>query len=195
MLGDSPEYRGELKTEWSGEFRIRRLVFGLFLLAFGLAESFILESLELLSDFDALGTLFPCLMPVDIGGSSRSCSDCLKHPLGRVLTLGTFGSTGLFKVVDQDFGSFADLPEIDGSSTLGEEEQSVKLLKEHGRGLMDGAENGLSVFGELSEELQNVPRGLRVQSRGGLVKEKEELGLGDKLDTDGQPLPLFDVET
>jgi hypothetical protein len=51
------------------------------------------------------------------------------------------------------------------------------------------------VFSELSEELKNVPRGLRIQSRGWFVEEQEQLGLGNELDTNSQSLSLFDVES
>jgi hypothetical protein len=48
---------------------------------------------------------------------------------------------------------------------------------------------------KLFEEIQNVPRGLRVQTRSRLVEEKQQLRLGDQFDSNGETLSLFDVET
>lgn len=41
------------------------------------------------------------------------------------------------------------LTKIYGSPILGQEEQSIESLEEHGRGLVDGAKNGLSSFRKL----------------------------------------------
>jgi hypothetical protein len=43
--------------------------------------------------------------------------------------------------------------------------------------------------------LQNVPRSLRVETRGGFVQEKQESGFGDELHADRKSLSLLDVET
>lgn len=54
------------------------------------------------------------------------------------------------------------------TSTSSQEQQSVELIKEKGRRLMNGDEHGLSSIGELSEESKDVERGLSVKTRGGL---------------------------
>lgn len=60
---------------------------------------------------------------------------------------------------------------------------------------MDGTENSLTVFGQLSKEEKNVPRGLRVETRGGFVEEKQKGRLGYELNTNGEALSLFNIET
>jgi hypothetical protein len=60
---------------------------------------------------------------------------------------------------------------------------------------MNGTQDSLSVFSKLSEELKNVPRGLRVQPRSRFIEEQEQFGLGNELDTNSQSLSLFDVES
>lgn len=44
---------------------------------------------------------------------------------------------------------------------------------------MDGTEDSLTVLSELAEEEKNIPRGLRIETRGGFVKEKKEGRLSD----------------
>ena len=56
------------------------------------------------------------------------------------------------------------------------------------------AEDSLSVVGQSPEEAHNSPSALRVQSGGRLVQEQEKFRLGCELDSDGQPLPLFDTQ-
>lgn len=60
---------------------------------------------------------------------------------------------------------------------------------------MDGTKDSLTVFGELTEEEKNIPGGLRIETRGGFVKEKKEGRLSDELDTDGETFPLFNIKT
>ena len=56
------------------------------------------------------------------------------------------------------------------------------------------AENSLSVVGQSPKEAHDSPSALRVQSGGRLVQEQEKLGLRCELDSDRQPLPLFDAQ-
>jgi hypothetical protein len=51
------------------------------------------------------------------------------------------------------------------------------------------------VFSELSEQLKDIPRSLRVKSGSGFIEEKQKSGLGDEFDTNSESLSLFDVET
>jgi len=60
---------------------------------------------------------------------------------------------------------------------------------------MDGTQDSLSVVGQPFEEVQNVPRGLRIETGRGLVKEKKQLRFGNEFDSDGESLSLFDVKT
>jgi hypothetical protein len=60
---------------------------------------------------------------------------------------------------------------------------------------MDGAENGLTVLLQLVQEIENSPRGLRVQSRGGFVQEEKKSRLSSQFHTDGKTLALLNVET
>lgn len=60
---------------------------------------------------------------------------------------------------------------------------------------MNGTENSLAVFGQLSKEEKNVPGGLRVETRGGFVEEKQKGRLGYELNTNGETLSLFNIET
>jgi hypothetical protein len=105
------------------------------------------------------------------------------------------GSTVTLKVVDEFVRVLADLVKVDGLSTLGQEEQSVETFEQHGGRLVDSAQDGLTMVRKLFEEIQNVPRGLRVQTRSRLVEEKQQLGLGDQFDSNSETLSLFDVET
>lgn len=60
---------------------------------------------------------------------------------------------------------------------------------------MDGTQDGLTVLSEFSEEEKNIPRGLGIETRSRFVKEKKKGRLSDKLDTDGETFPLFDIKT
>lgn len=157
--------------------------------------SFGFDVLEFFSDFDTFRTVQPGLMPVDIGVGSRCGTNGRQHPFSRVLAWRTFGCSGTFKVVDQDVGTGSNFSKVDSLSALGEEQESVKVFKQDGRRLVDGAQDGLTVSSQLSEQLQDVPRGLRVETRGRFIQEEQESGFSDQLDTDGQSLSLLDVET
>lgn len=60
---------------------------------------------------------------------------------------------------------------------------------------MDCTEDSLTVLSEFAEEEKNIPRSLRIKTRGGFVKEKKEGRLSDELDADGETFPLFDIKT
>jgi hypothetical protein len=53
----------------------------------------------------------------------------------------------------------------------------------------------LTVLGQGVNQIENGPGSLRVETRGRLIQEQKQLGLGSKLDTDSQTLTLLDVET
>lgn len=204
LLEDSLEYDLSLSHGGSGKFVVGSLVdlnllggWGrCVLLGLGdLGGTSSFDVIKLALDCHTLGRVQPGLVPVDIGVRAWCSTNSLQHPLGRVLTLGTRRSTVADKVVDEDVGTGTDFTKVDGTSTFGEEEQSVEVFKEDGRGLVNGAEDSLAGGSELAEELKDIPGCLRVEAGGGLVKEEQKIGLGDEFNTDSQTLSLFDVET
>lgn len=114
----------------------------------------------------------------------------LQHPFGRVLLLPAEHRTPLFKVCRHG----VHVAKVDGAAAAGEEQQAVELLEERGRGLVDGAEDGLAVVREAADEGGDGPGGLGVEPGGGLVEEEEEVGFAGELDSDGEAFALFDVE-
>jgi hypothetical protein len=45
------------------------------------------------------------------------------------------------------------------------------------------------------DKIKDRPRGLTVETGGRFVEEEEQLGLSSELDTDGETLSLFHIET
>lgn len=60
---------------------------------------------------------------------------------------------------------------------------------------MDGTEDLLSSSSKLSQESNQVVSGLTVKTGGRFIEEKEQIGFGGKLDTDGNSLSSFNRET
>src|SRR5689334_8659864 len=60
---------------------------------------------------------------------------------------------------------------------------------------MDSAQDSLASLGQLLQKIENGPGGLRVETRSGLVDEKQQRGLGSEFDTDGKTLSLLNVES
>lgn len=162
---------------------------------FNLTALSLLDSRKLTADFDSLRAVNPCLVPIDFRVRARCSTDSSQHPFRRILAFGALGSTVLLKIINENTRSLADLAKVDGLTTSSEEEETVKLFKKHSGRLVDGTENSLTVFGQLSKEEKNVPGGLRVETRGGFVEEKQKGRLGYELNTNGEPLSLFNIET
>ncbi|GKT65725.1 hypothetical protein ColTof4_03509 [Colletotrichum tofieldiae] len=143
-------------------------------------------------DVSKLGAVVPDVGPVLVSDAGRGAgADGLEHVLGNVV--GGLGDSAVaLQVIAQDDGVLANVAKVDGAPTPLEEQETVKVLKQGGVGLVDGAENGLSGGGQLLEEAHNVEGALAVKTGGGLVEEEEELGLGGQLDTDGHTLALLD---
>jgi hypothetical protein len=59
--------------------------------------------------------------------------------------------------LEQSLGVLADVAEVDGFASFGEEEESIEFLEEDGAGLMDCAENCLSGGGQFLEERDDGP--------------------------------------
>lgn len=191
LLEDTMGDTAELLAEGSSELTITSIVGGEGIRGLGLG----LETLKLFLDGSILGTLAPGLVPVDIGNTSRGSTDNLQHPLSGVGVSRAREATIALKVGSHGLGVFADIAKVHSPATLGQKQESVEALEEHGRGLMNGAENGLSALGELLEKIQNGPRCLTVETGGRLINEEEQRGLGSKFDTDSKTLALFNVET
>lgn len=180
-------------VEGGGEFAVTRLVREVRGRA-GQPAPFRLQGRELLVHGALLGGVAPRLDPVDVRVGTGGGADDLEHPLGRVRLGGAGVRAVALKVSRQDPGRLADLAKVDGPAALGEEQEAVEALEEHGRRLVDRAQDGLAVVLQFLEQVQDGPRGLRVQAGGGFVQEEQELGLRGELDADGEALPLLDVE-
>ena len=59
---------------------------------------------------------------------------------------------------------FSNLTKVDRPTTSCQEEQSVKLLHEDSRRLMDRAKDSLAVIREFTHQAADGPGGLRIQS-------------------------------
>lgn len=74
----------------------------------------------------------------------------------------------------------ADIAEVDRLTADLQQQKSVEDLEELAGRLMDGTEDGLATFvGEFTEEGDDSPGTLRIQTGGGLVKEEKEARLKD----------------
>jgi hypothetical protein len=60
---------------------------------------------------------------------------------------------------------------------------------------MNSAKNGLTVVGELPEEVTDGPGCLTVKTRGRLVQEQEESRASGKLNANCESLALLDIQT
>ena len=105
------------------------------------------------------------------------------------------GGTVALEVASEGRGLLADFTEVNGPSALGEEQETIETLEEHGGRLVDSAENSLAVLGQSINEIENRPRSLTVQTRRRLIEKEKQLGLGCQLNTNGETLPLLNVQT
>lgn len=101
-------------------------------------------------DFLPLRRIAPDLGPINRVHRSWTGTDHLKHPLGRIFIGATGPRAVAFEILGQDVGVAANVTEVDSTPAPREEEQTVEFLEQDGRGLMDGAEDGLAVIGELA---------------------------------------------
>lgn len=84
--------------------------------------------------------------------------------------------------------TLADVTEVHGTSTFGEEKKSIKALEKERRWLMDRTQDSLAIAGELFHQVAYRPGGLAVQSGSRLVEKEKELWASGKLNTNGQSL-------
>ena len=117
-------------------------------------------------------------MPVDCAFGTWCGSDSAQHVLSRVLILATRSSAVPFEVADQCLRVVADFPKIDWFAAIGEQEQPIELREKLGGWLMDRGEDCLTVVCELLQELDDRPRRLRVETRGGLIQEQQKFTIG-----------------
>jgi len=69
-----------------------------------------------------------------------------------------------FEVTGESVRRVADVSKENGFPSLREEEQTIKFLKQNGRGLVDGTEDSLALVGELSEKSTDGPGCLTVKT-------------------------------
>lgn len=90
------------------------------------------ETLELGLDLGVFVAVAPSLVPVNVSLGTRSSTNHLQHPLGRIC-LGRAGEAALrLEVVGHGRRVLADIAKVHGLATLGKEEQAVEALEQHG---------------------------------------------------------------
>lgn len=104
---------------------------------------------------------------------SRRCTDLFQNPLGRIGFCGTANSGLALEVTSDGARAWPNVAKVDGLASGCEQKDSVKALEEDCGGLVDRAQNGLAIIGELAEEAADRPGGLAVETRSGLVEEEE----------------------
>lgn len=191
LLEDTEQNLPELAQERSSKLAVAAAV----LLLGGDVLGVVGQTLELGLDLGVLLAVPPGLVPVDVRLGSRGSTDDLEHPLGRVRVVRAREATVGLEVLRHGSRVLADVAEVDSLAALGQEEQAVESLEEHGRRLMNSTQDGLAALGQLLEKIQNSPRRLTVKTRGGLVDKEKQRRLRSQLNTDGKTLSLFDVET
>ena len=199
LLEDTLGSLTELLAERSGKLAVGGFIFSL-LSGDGTLETVCLRALDLellkmALDFSILRRVAPYLVPVNVSVRSGSSTNDFKHPLSRVSLRGTLRTSVTDKVIDKDFGVLTDITVVNGATTSSEEKETIETLEQHGRRLVDSAENGLAVLLQLVQKIKNSPRGLRVETGSRLVQEEKQGRLGSQLDTNSKTLALFNVET
>ena len=156
---------GQLLGEGHGEFRVSVLVgFFMFLGVRLFIGDLINTLLDLLGFFAAL----PSLKPVVVFLSGN-----LKHVLSWVLVVATFACAIAGEVLQEGFRVVSDVTKVDGLAALSQEEESVELLEQNGRRLVNSTQDGLSVVRKLAQESADCPGRLGIQTTGRFVEEQE----------------------
>lgn len=121
-------------------------------------------------------------------------TDGVEHVLGGVRVGRARGRAVAFEVVDQHAAAGPQLAKVYHAAAALEQQQHVEIVKEDGRWLVDGTQDGLAGVGQLAQQTHDVGCGQRVEPGRGLVEEDEQLRLARQLDGDGQALALLLVE-
>lgn len=109
-------------------------------------------------------------------------------------THGHFGSIPL-EIADEIPRVRTDRAKVDRLATSLEQQQPVERLEEERVRLVNRAQDLLAGSGEFAQESDDIVSALTVQTGSWFVQEEQELRLGGKLDTNGQPLSSFNSET
>lgn len=157
LLEDAVRAKQILGEISGGERWVGLWVVGNRLGVLSLAHKFGLDSFK-------LWTGIPRLDEIANGNSTGGGANDLQHPLRRVGTRRTGRRSLTLEVVDESARILADVAIVDSATTARKEQQTVKFLEEHAGGLVDGAENGLSVGSEFAEQLADRPGSLRVKT-------------------------------
>jgi hypothetical protein len=110
-----------------------------------------MNSLELSPDLLAFVALLPHVEPV-LALVVLTSIDNAQHVFSRVLLIRALTRTIGLKVLEHCARIVSDRTKVHSLTTSGEEQQLVKLLEEHGAGLMNCAKNCLAVLGKLAKE-------------------------------------------
>lgn len=81
---------------------------------------------------------------------------------------------------------------VDTLTAALKEQEAVEGLEDQGVRLVDCAENRNTGTGKLLEETSDTEGTGRVETRGGLIEEEQEVGLGSELNTNGDKLAVRD---
>lgn len=118
---------GDLDGEWRRKFAEAGLVRGSVFVGYGWRQS--LECAQFLLDCLSLFGLHPRCWPIHVSMGPRRSSDDLEHPLCWVFSLGTRESTVFLKVGSQDRRLGANWAEINGPTTLSQEEKTIESFE------------------------------------------------------------------
>jgi hypothetical protein len=121
-----------------------------------------LQPCELLLQRLVLGAAPPDVEPVLVGVGSGRGPDHLEHPLGGVFVVTTRDGSVPLKVAGEGPRVLANVSEIYGLAAFGQKQQAVELLEEEGRWLVNSAQYGLAVVGQLPDQGQDRPGRLAI---------------------------------
>lgn len=101
----------------------------------------------------------------------------------------------MFKVINQRPGVISKGAVVNYTSTAFQQQELIEILKQHGRGLMDCAENSLARICKTAKEAHNVERGERIETGRGLIQEKQQLRFTRQFYRYCESLALLLIET
>lgn len=164
------------------------------ILFFWLSQRGRLKPGNFLLDLGELWRVDPLLVPITPDSLARTGSDGLEHELSWVDIAWNLGTVAL-EIVNEDMRVFTNVTEVDGLATTLEKQETVERLEQKGVRLVNSAENLLAGSSEFTKESDQVVGGLTIETRSGLVKEKQQIGLGGQFNTNSDTLSSFDGKT